>query len=223
MNVSGKRKIILAVLIAAALIICIVILQKILSKKEIIPGNKINNIGELIISIPETKFENYSVVYVFGGIDYATPKWLLSQTPNELLYNLIVVFCPFTKSFTDSKSLAEIFFTNNNIALKNVSIIGFSAGAIQVQTAYSDTFAFVGLIDPSTCKQYIKTKFNVKTKMIYNDANWSGYPEIQALLPQLAKKIISSGGETEKVKLRHDKIPAYFFNKYLQTLIRIEE
>ena len=50
--------------------------------------------------------------------------------------------------------------------------------------------------------------------MVYNDANWGGYPQIKSVLPNLADAINKLGGDAEKVNLQHSKIPSYFFNKY---------
>src|SRR3989339_467139 len=91
----------------------ILILKVALTKKTIIPNNKTYNIGELIISIPETEMDSYPVVYVFGGINYATPEWMFSQVPKELLYNTICVFCLYKKSVINAVSEASDFFSKN--------------------------------------------------------------------------------------------------------------
>jgi hypothetical protein len=58
------------------------------------------------------------------------------------------------------------------------------------------------------------TSYGDNVKMVYNDANWGGFPQIKAVLPTLADLVNKVGGSAEKVNLKHDKIPSYFFDKY---------
>ncbi len=188
------------------------------SKPNFKEGNTTFNKGNLIISIPVTKAKSYSIVYVFGGIDYATPEWMLKQVPQYILSRNVVVLAPYTIGF-DSINIKD-FLNQKNIKVdeNNVSITGFSAGGINVQNKYNKNFKFVGLIDPSTRESFLNLPFGKNTKMVYNDANWTGYPSIRALLPKLDKEIIKKGGESEKVNLPHNKIPKYFFEKYKKEL-----
>ena len=177
-------------------------------------GNNIEEVGTLIYSYPKTKLESYSLVIVFGGINYANPKWMLRETPKALLSKAVFVFVPYTMSYDTVSSKLNDFMSKNKLLIKNTSVIGFSAGGLNVQKAYNKNFKFIGLIDPSTRAENVKKDYGDNVKMVYNDANWGGYPQIKSVLPNLADAINKLGGDAEKVNLQHSKIPSYFFNKY---------
>jgi hypothetical protein len=96
----------------------------------------------------------------------------------------------------------------------NRSIVGFSAGGYNVLNNYNKNWRFVGLIDPSNKPNHQDLPFTTNTHMVYNESNWGSYPTIKSQLPKLFSKVKSGGGDGERVSLQHDKIPAYFFNKY---------
>lgn len=177
-------------------------------------GNNIEEVGTLIYSYPKTKLESYSLVIVFGGINYANPKWMLGETPKALLSKAVFVFVPYTMSYDTVSSKLNDFIAKNKLLIKDISVIGFSAGGLNVQKAYNKNFKFIGLIDPSTRAENVKKDYGDNVKMVYNDANWGGYPQIKSVLPNLADAINKLGGDAEKVNLQHSKIPSYFFNKY---------
>lgn len=182
--------------------------------------NKTVELGNnLIVSLPVTKLESYPLIYVFGGIDYANPKWMLSKTPMDILARAIVAFIPYTTSFNDAKGNVMKYLQKNNIKTNSSSIIGFSAGGLNVQRAYNNDFKFVGLIDPSTRNEFLTLPFGKNTFMAYNDSNWGGYPTIKSVLPKLDSKIQTSGGQAERVQLKHSDIPKYFFDKFKNEII----
>jgi hypothetical protein len=184
------------------------------SKEDFMLGNTTSTEGELIFSMPVTKFSEYSVVVVFGGISYATPTWVMNQVPKELLSKALFVFAPYTMTYSTVTQRINDFVAKNKILVKNTSLIGFSAGGLNVQRAYNKNFKFIGLIDPSTKKENLATSYGDNVKMVYNDANWGGFPQVKAVLPSLADLVNKVGGSAEKVNLKHDKMPSYFFDKY---------
>jgi len=177
-------------------------------------GNTITKLGDLIFSVPLNKFDEYPVVIVFGGISYANPAWIMKEVEKELLSKAIFVFAPYTMSYDSLTPKLNDFIAKNKLLVKNISVIGFSAGGLNVQKAYNKNFKFIGLIDPSTRSENVKKDYGDNVKMVYNDANWGGYPQIKSVLPNLANAINKLGGDAEKVNLQHSKIPSYFFNKY---------
>lgn len=187
---------------------------------EIKEGNSLEKKSNLIFSKPVSDFK-YPLIYVFGGIDYANPDWMLKQVPSYLLSRSFMVFAPYTSSFDSVKKTTEKYLQDNKIEINNkkISITGFSAGGANVQRAYDNNFKLVGLIDPSTRTEYLNIPFTDNTKIVYNDSNWTGYPSIRATLPQLDKVIAQRGGESEKVNLGHSSIPKYFFNNYKNKMI----
>lgn len=186
---------------------------------QYVKGNKTTTVGSLIVSVPNTKLQSYPILYVFGGIDYANPQWMLSQTPSDILYKAIVVFAPYTSTFSSVKSETEKLLSRENLKTNSSSIVGFSAGGANVQKAYSNDFKFIGLIDPSTKSEYLSLPFKSNVSLVYNDSNWGGYPSIKSTLPKLDAKISSSGGSAEKVKLKHADIPKYFLDKFKNDIV----
>jgi hypothetical protein len=183
-------------------------------KEDIKLGNTTSKEGDLIFSMPLSKFSEYPVVVVFGGISYATPTWIMNQVPKELLSKAIFVFAPYTMPYSTVAQNINDFVAKNKILVKSTSVIGFSAGGLNVQRAYNKNFKFIGLIDPTTKKENLSTNYGNNVKMVYNDSNWGGYPQVKAVLPTLADLVNKVGGGAEKVNLKHDKIPSYFFDKY---------
>ena len=182
-------------------------------------GNTTSKDGDLIFSMPITKFKEYIVVIVFGGISYATPSWIMNEVPKELLSKAIFVFAPYTMAYSSVSEKIKDFVSKNKIDVKDTSVIGFSAGALNVQKGYNNSFKFIGLIDPSTRAEYVGLPFTNNAKMVYNDDNWGGYPKIKESLPKLSEAVNKANGEAEKVALGHAKIPAYFFNKYKNKIV----
>lgn len=178
-------------------------------------GNTVEKRGELIFSKPKTKMK-YPLLYIFGGMDYANPKWMLEQTPKYLLSRSFIVFAPYTTKYSTVKSSAEKYFADNNIDINEdkISLMGFSAGGLDVQENYNQNLKYAGLIDPSTRASYLDLPFSKNVIMVYNDRNWGAYPSIQSTLPKLDNVVKEKGGIAERVSLQHSKIPAYFLSKY---------
>ena len=204
------------------LIAAILVLKKLSKPKktEMTLGNNSEDIGDgIIVSTPVTKIDAYPLIVVFGGISYATPKWIFAETPKDLLSMAMVAFVPYTMSYVNAKKRIDNYLQTKKIEVNTISIVGFSAGALNVQKVYEKTFKFVGLIDPSSRSEYVSLPFSNNVSMVYNDSNWGGYPEIKKTLPKLSKSIQDGGGDSEKVSLGHAKIPAYFFNKYKNQIV----
>ena len=182
-------------------------------------GNTTSKEGDLIFSMPISKFKEYPIVIVFGGISFATPTWIMNEVPKELLSKAIFVFAPYTMSYDTVSLKLNDFIAKNKLLIKDISVIGFSAGGLNVQKAPLKQFKFVGLIDPSTRPEYVGLPFTNISKMVYNDGNWGGFPKIKETLPKLAQSVKSGGGDSEKVSLSHAKIPSYFFNKYKNEIV----
>lgn len=168
------------------------------------PNTKIQNKNQFIISEPNNP-KDKSVAVVFGGIGYATPAWMKSQVPKELLNKKTFVFAPYTSSIDEVQKA---------IGSKNItSVMGFSAGGHKVWPL-AGNYNFVGLIDPSTKSSYVDSYpiNNKSVVMMYNSSNWtSGYPRIASAQNSAAKLM---GGNAIKTDLGHKSIPSEFFNKF---------
>ena len=184
---------------------------------EIMDNTKTDLAKGIIVSLPATKFTNNELLIIWGGISYATPSWVYSQIPKEVLYKYVVVIAPYNVGLSQVSAVYKPFLEQNGISISNTSIIGFSAGGLQVQSNYSSDYKLVGLIDPSTRANYLQLPFTDNTKMVYNERNWGGsLATIRDLLPQLAKAVSKKGGYSERVDLKHADIPKYFFEKFLK-------
>jgi hypothetical protein len=171
------------------------------------------------ITKPKNNDAIYDVIYIFGGMDYATPTWMIEQMPKEILLNNIVIASGYHNSLDSVEEALKRYMSKRLLKKGKSSIIGFSAGGYNVLDNYNNNFKFVGLIDPSNRSKYNTLKFGSNTHMVYNKKNWGAYPSIQGNMDILASKIDDGGGLTERVSLQHSKIPSYFFNKFKKDLL----
>lgn len=175
-----------------------------------------NNGKTVIATLPKAKYGRYDVIIVWGGMRYATPKWMMEQMPKELFYTHIVVLADYRLNWNVLKPIYDGFMKSKHLSnvVNSTSIAGFSAGGYDVYDNYNQNYRVVGLIDPSTRSSYSKLPFTSNTKMVYNDRNWGSYQSIKNALPLVANAINEKGGFAEKVSISHKEIPKYFFNKF---------
>jgi len=184
-----------------------------LSKKSATDYNAVTDNG-FIITIPQSNVKNWNVVYIFGGMAYATPKWMFNKTPKSILLNNVVIFAPYTSTFKSTQDKLKEIIEPKGIQVEKISMLGFSAGALNILSKFSNNIKFFGLIDPSNKVDYLNLNFGKNTYMVYNDSNWGAYPRIKKDMLVMASNINGKGGFTESVKLSHEKIPSYFMNKF---------
>jgi|688.fasta_scaffold63304_2 hypothetical protein len=183
---------------------------------EVMDSSKTDLSKGVIVSLPATNFANNELLIIWGGISYATPSWVYTQIPKEVLYKYVIVIAPYNLPLSALEGVYKPFLEQKKVNVSSTSIIGFSAGALQVQNAYSDKYKLVGLVDPSTRANNLQLPFGSNTKMVYNERNWGGSLQtIKELLPKLAKTISDKGGLSERLDLKHADIPKHFFQKYL--------
>jgi hypothetical protein len=154
-----------------------------------------------ILSTPDKPVDNTACV-VFGGVGYATPKWMLSQMPQELKDKKTILVLPFTSDITQAKRML------GKTPIK--SILGFSQGGLKAWPA-SGEYEFVGLIDPTTKEDSLRYHINDKrVHMIYNPSNW-GFPEVVKCQKKAAKIML---GNAILLNIGHSKMPAEFFRRF---------
>lgn len=206
------------ILVTSAIAVIVFFVYKEFIKKGVseVKSNTKRTLSDgVILSIPDTKYQKYNLVIIFGGMYYANPEWMYKQIPNEGLYKNIVVIAPYTMSLEKAKSIFEPEI--KDLKIESTSVMGFSAGGLQVQKNYSPTWKVAGLIDPSIRTEYLNLPLSSNVKMIYNNANWGGgLAGIGTVQTKLEPKIKEKNGYAEKVSLAHDKIPKYFFDKFLK-------
>ena len=172
---------------------------------------------DYIVTTPNGK-KSVNVVIVYGGINYANPKWMFEQMPKEILLRNLIFIAPYTNSASKVNTDLNSYLKDNNLTKKSLSVIGFSAGGNNAQSSYSDNLRFFGLIDPSTKEEWLNIKFGKNSHMIYNNSNWGSYPSIKSIQPKIASKIDNAGGKVESVAMSHANIPKYFFNSYANSI-----
>ena len=184
-------------------------------------ADEYETIKETVYTITKPKNNDaiYDVIYIFGGMDYATPTWMLEQMPKEILLNNIVIASSYHNSLDSVDEALKRYMSKKLLKKGKSSIIGFSAGGYNVLNKYNKNFKFVGLIDPSNNSKYNTLNFGSNAHMVYNKNNWGAYPNIKNNMDVLASKIDDGGGLIEKVSIQHAKIPSYFFEKFKKDLI----
>ena len=155
-----------------------------------------------ILSTPDKPIDKTACV-VFGGVKYATPKWMLSQMPQELKDKKTILVLPYTSDMTQAKRIL------GKTSIK--SVLGFSQGGLKAWSA-SGEYEFVGLIDPTTKEDSLKYHINDKrVHMIYNPSGWSGFPEVVKCQKRAAKIML---GNAILLNMGHSEMPAEFFRRY---------
>jgi hypothetical protein len=154
-----------------------------------------------ILSTPDKPVDNTACV-VFGGVGYATPKWMLSQMPQELKDKKTILVLPFTSDIIQAKRML------GKTPIK--SVLGFSQGGYKAWPA-SGEYEFVGLIDPTTKEDSLRYHINDKrVHMIYNPSNW-GFPEVVKCQKKAAKIML---GNAILLNIGHSEMPTEFFRRY---------
>ena len=158
-------------------------------------------VGDCILSTPDKPIDNTACI-IFGGIGYATPKWMLKQVPQELKYRKTILVLPYTSNIEEAKKILS------KTPIK--SVLGFSAGGYKAWPA-SGEYEFVGLIDPTTKEDSLRYHINDKrVHMIYNPNNW-GYPDVVKCQRKAAKLML---GNALLLDIDHSEMPSEFFKRY---------
>lgn len=178
-------------------------------------GNDVIRLGDLIVSKPKGKF-SYKVMIVWGGLDYANPDWMLSQVPQNVLDGYLLIFAPHNKEMSSIQNTILPYFNKDSISVSSWSLVGFSAGAKQVQKNYSSEYKFAGLIDPSTNSKLANKSYGDNTVMSYDLGNWNSYKGVKGSLPTLAQNISSGGGFSENINQSHKDFVRDFFNRHIK-------
>lgn len=209
-----KKKIIIISAIIGGVIGLYFLLKKPKLKKRLANSYTKSTEGDFIITIPDSNDKEFDVVYIFGGMAYATPSWMFKQVPKDIFLSNVVIFAPYTSNFGTAKIKLQQILSKRGIKTISNSLLGFSAGALDVLYNFSKNYKFIGLIDPSNKEELIDLDFGKNTFMVYNQSNWGSYRRIQRDMGTMAKNIRNKGGIAESVDLSHEDIPAYFFEKY---------
>jgi len=162
---------------------------------------------------------SYPMLVIFGGMAYANPEWMAKQLTEDYFNQAILLIVPYTEEYATALRFANAKIEDAKYKVKDISLMGFSAGGYDVQENFSNDFRFIGLIDPSLKSKYLELPFGKKVFMLYNDRNWGAYPTIKSLQPQFAEKINDNGGKAVLTDLPHDQIPKQFFSQFKSEML----
>lgn len=173
---------------------------------------------ELIRKILREQMEN-TVLVVFGGIDYATPEWMSSQTPTSISNNRIIIFKSHDSNIEEDGGLLDEL---NELEYNTLEVVGFSAGGRNVfKLANTKKLHFVGLIDPTVPISWSLDGFptDANSILFFNNDNWSGdvLKGIKERQTLLAKAMNEKGMlVVEDKNLKHEDFPKIFFDTYMK-------
>ena len=143
-------------------------------------------------------------IIVWGGMHYATPKWMNEQIPEWMWGEYEIFIAPYGTPLNKIKT---------DIDPKTTALIGFSAGGLDVLNNYKKDYAFVGLIDPSTRDRHAFVEYGPNTFMIYDISNWG---DINKNLDNVAAQVIKTGGKVVELNMNHRDMPRYFFETHFR-------
>jgi len=175
-------------------------------------GNKMKTLIRKILKEQTSK----TVLVAFGGIDYATAKWMNQQIPQRIKDSKTVI----TKSYT-SKT-ADVVKELNKIDYNRLEVVGFSAGGKDVfELVKAIDINFLGLIDPSVPTDWKVGLDNFPAGkdsiLFFDNSNWIGnkVKGTRERQPLLATAMEDKGMEVKEEDLRHSNFPKIFFETYM--------
>ena len=172
---------------------------------------------DFIITKP-TKTLSKKVVFLWGGLNYATPEWMLSQVPDSLLNKYTFVILKYDTPIHKAYETYRVEFKTEPEPSK-VMLIGFSAGAKIPQNNSSSLYHLIGLIDPSTTPYLANLNYQKNTILTYNVNNWSGVYksfDYKEAYQDLEQNVLEGGGKAENIDLSHKDFVKYFFENYIK-------
>ena len=172
------------------------------TKKE----SKTTNGGTFIIDINDPDSNEFTVIW--GGQPSASygAKYMKNNGGSKYFSDKNVVYSNWENSLETLKSMLSKNGIND---YKIKSVSGFSAGGTQAWKHINDNFDFVGLIDPTTKKDYDLLPGNVE--VISNSSNWTGFPRIAEFLRRLENKKFKN---VKKISIGHFQMPEKFYEMY---------
>jgi hypothetical protein len=150
-----------------------------------------------------------TTIVFWGGLNYATPKWLASQTPKKkfLKYNII-----FLSYFTPLETAKKIYHDKLGYKLKPKILLGFSRGGLMAQKYYSQNLQLVGYIDPVLKPNFENLSYS-NVVFVYNPYTWGA--KYSKTLMNYGKIIGRKKGFFVIQYLDHIDFPKYFFKEHL--------
>lgn len=184
--------------------------------------------GDLLLSLPNTLQAKLPLVLIFGGMYYATPEYMMDNTPEEFFQKAVLVFAPCRnvggKGFDVTRTQYEKFLDKKGISITNLSVCGFSGGGSDALEAVDDKLVFIGLIDPNPLVPQRTSELPRQVVLSFNKANWTDVPFDEKTTTHEAFDRLSAwarkkGVRIEENKVKHEWFPKYFLYKYRKKLL----
>ncbi len=179
--------------------------------------------GDLLLTIPILKKAEYKVIFIFGGLHYATKEFMLLNTPTSFFKKNIIVTAPCSltggKGFRTYRKQLENILQKKGIKVSYFMVCGFSGGGPDAVDAEGPKIKLVGLIDvvpeiPKNNRNFpvLLNSMNVK--------NWNGNPLYNSEhFNKFKWWIRKKGGIIEENNVGHKIFPRYFFYRYRKHFI----
>ena len=183
---------------------------------------------ELLITIPKAPKPELPLVLIFGGMFYATPEYMMKNTPEEFFQKAIVVFAPCRnvggKGFLNVKTQYDSFLKKQGLRIKHLSVCGFSGGGPDALEAVDEKLKFIGLIDPNPLAPRRTDELPRCVVLSFNKANWTDGPfdkenTTHQAFDRLSAWARKNGVRIEENKVKHEWFPKYFLYKFRKKLL----
>jgi len=164
---------------------------------------------DILIEVLLREQTSNTVLVVFGGINYATPEWMESQMPTDMINDNTII-----KSF--DTNIDEVINELNELEYNNLQVVGFSAGGRNVfKLAKEKNPDFIGLIDPTVPRSWSLKGFPTNSILFFNNNNWNSYPDIKERQLELKEEMLNNGMSVIEEELSHKGFPNKFFENYM--------
>ncbi|NOT55916.1 MAG: hypothetical protein HOP18_15060 [Deltaproteobacteria bacterium] len=179
-----------------------------------------DNIGGLIVTVPDTGGDLFNVVVIYGGQHYANRSWMQKQTPVEIMDKVICVFAEYMMAYATVITKLGPFLASHKLKATGIagsSIMGFSAGGYPTLDAYTATHKFIGLMDPSFRQAHLTRMYSKNVAMLWGSG---GQVSLfgEAGFKTLEAAILKGGGFSERLKLAHEDFPRVFMQRFKSRL-----
>jgi len=186
----------------------------------------LSKVDDYIISIPEDVSSPVGLIIFWSGNESAgnSRNTIYKDFPNILLNNNMIIIAKGgdgkARTLTQINDVVDIFSANKGVSITSTSILGHSAGGIQVFKNYNTSYKFVGLVDPSFSSHSFYTNtvnttlFGSNTHYSYRQANWPTKYSFYEDYPLFETKVKGDGGVAEETGNKHENYTKYFLNKF---------
>lgn len=174
--------------------------------------------GDLLVAIPKIKKSEYLVIFIFGGLHYANPDFMIKNTLSKFFEKNIVVVAPCKnaggKGFKAYKKQLDKYLLKKGLNARDFKVCGFSGGGPDALEAEGASIRLIGLIDavPEIPKK--RKHFPILINA-FNRKNWIGNPVYNSEdFSNFVKWIEKESATVEENSVNHQLFPKYFFYRY---------